>query len=647
MAITLTPTRELQKPASGDPNWDVPLLANMEALDAWLGKQLSKSVAGGADVALTKSEAAAASIIFTGALTADISVTLPFVGSWIVENTTTGAFTLTVKNVDFAGDAGVAVQQGQRATILLQSGKNTVWANDTISVATYEELRQITADAASVVLVTTAGIAGIFVKDASDTTSADNGGTILVSADSTRWKRQFGENEIDLLWFEPAADGVGDDLAKVNAAITALNGAGTVLLPPLLGVSDTVIVDVNEVLLKGLGRGKNAGNSKAELQATAGTRIAWLGAFDAAKSVVKYTADRNDTGTGTQKTGGGTVGVMIDCMEKAGTGLEVQSWTDGVFDVTVIYAVTIGHKLWTLSNGLATGIADNQRNDFSLFYGEANTLQNPKGIVIGNGAAGANTSLNVFSKIYCTTDGTGSALELENCDGNTFVRAQCGARTGTGGQVIFHADHTGSLSSNTHARQNTFLYAEFTKGVTAKKTVAGLDSSNNAILNYSTGNGAPDPIIETGATLYYYLDSGIGNGVGMVQPVFASDKTSAETELANVTNESMRIQNNSSNHMRLTNGSDEWGINIVGSNGNLRFFLVAGTGKIEFVNPMTADSYEVSDVKVVGARQTGWTAATGASSRLGFDTASTNTTQLAKNLKALIDDLIAHGLIGA
>jgi len=132
MAITLTPTRELQKPAPDDPNWDVPLLANMEALDAWLGKQLSKSVAGGVDVALTKSEAAAASIIFTGALTANISVTLPFVGSWVVENATTGAFTLTVKNVDFASDAGVAVQQGQRATILLQSGKDTIELSATL-----------------------------------------------------------------------------------------------------------------------------------------------------------------------------------------------------------------------------------------------------------------------------------------------------------------------------------------------------------------------------------------------------------------------------------------------------------------------------------------------------------------------------------
>lgn len=56
--------------------------------------------------------------------------------------------------------------------------------------------------------------------------------------------------------------------------------------------------------------------------------------------------------------------------------------------------------------------------------------------------------------------------------------------------------------------------------------------------------------------------------------------------------------------------------------------------------------YRVDGVKVVGNRVTGWSAATGTGSRTTFDTATATTMQLAQRLKALLDDLITHGLIG-
>jgi hypothetical protein len=53
-----------------------------------------------------------------------------------------------------------------------------------------------------------------------------------------------------------------------------------------------------------------------------------------------------------------------------------------------------------------------------------------------------------------------------------------------------------------------------------------------------------------------------------------------------------------------------------------------------------------STVQVVGARRTGWTAASGSATRTAFDTTTVTTAQLAERVKALLDDLIAHGLIG-
>jgi len=50
---------------------------------------------------------------------------------------------------------------------------------------------------------------------------------------------------------------------------------------------------------------------------------------------------------------------------------------------------------------------------------------------------------------------------------------------------------------------------------------------------------------------------------------------------------------------------------------------------------------------VVGSRKTGWGAPTGTATRTAFATGSVTTAQLAERVKALIDDLTAHGLIGA
>jgi len=57
-------------------------------------------------------------------------------------------------------------------------------------------------------------------------------------------------------------------------------------------------------------------------------------------------------------------------------------------------------------------------------------------------------------------------------------------------------------------------------------------------------------------------------------------------------------------------------------------------------------SYKIGGTQVVGARKTGWTAATGTATRATFDTASVTLPQLAERVKALLDDQISHGLIG-
>lgn len=60
-----------------------------------------------------------------------------------------------------------------------------------------------------------------------------------------------------------------------------------------------------------------------------------------------------------------------------------------------------------------------------------------------------------------------------------------------------------------------------------------------------------------------------------------------------------------------------------------------------------SSAYYSGASQVVGARRTGWAAATGTATRTTFATGTVTLPQLAERVKALLDDLIAHGLIGA
>ena len=75
------------------------------------------------------------------------------------------------------------------------------------------------------------GISGNFAVDASDTTSADNGGTIIVDALGRRWKRAFS-SAVSLQWFGTKGDGVADDAAAIIAAIAYAASSGKSLYAP-------------------------------------------------------------------------------------------------------------------------------------------------------------------------------------------------------------------------------------------------------------------------------------------------------------------------------------------------------------------------------------------------------------------------------
>jgi hypothetical protein len=64
-------------------------------------------------------------------------------------------------------------------------------------------------------------------------------------------------------------------------------------------------------------------------------------------------------------------------------------------------------------------------------------------------------------------------------------------------------------------------------------------------------------------------------------------------------------------------------------------------------NADVSGAYRVDGVKVVGNRVTGWAIPGGSSSRASFETGTVSLFQLAQRVKALIQDLTDHGLIGS
>jgi hypothetical protein len=87
--------------------------------------------------------------------------------------------------------------------------------------------------------------------------------------------------------------------------------------------------------------------------------------------------------------------------------------------------------------------------------------------------------------------------------------------------------------------------------------------------------------------------------------------------------------------------SGRWGLNTATDDGANQL-QVNGS-----ITVSTGGAFKVNNVQVLGARKTGWTAMTGTATRSTVATGAATVTDLAERLKALIDDLISHGVIGA
>lgn len=126
----LTGSPTTPTPALGDSSTKI---SNTAFVQGTVNGLLSINVAGNANVALTSVQAGYGILVFTGALTGNIAVIVPSVTkSMVVENLTSGAFTLTVKT---AAGTGVAVTQGKTQELICDGTNVLLSSSDFVNVA--------------------------------------------------------------------------------------------------------------------------------------------------------------------------------------------------------------------------------------------------------------------------------------------------------------------------------------------------------------------------------------------------------------------------------------------------------------------------------------------------------------------------------
>lgn len=98
-------------------------------------------------------------------------------------------------------------------------------------LANYSALRSFSRTTEHLVFLYDVNVGGLFRADTSDTTSSDNGGTIIVATDGTRWKRQYN-GPINVRWFGATGNGSSNDTSAIQSADSlARSISGQVYIP--------------------------------------------------------------------------------------------------------------------------------------------------------------------------------------------------------------------------------------------------------------------------------------------------------------------------------------------------------------------------------------------------------------------------------
>ena len=210
---------------------------------------------------------------------------------------------------------------------------------------------------------------------------------------------------------------------------------------------------------------------------------------------------------------------------------------------------------------------------------------------VGSGSLQANTTGN-----YCSAFGVNSLLA--NTTGNSSTAVGVNAlRVNTSG-INLTAVGVGSLQNNTTGDNSTAV------GV-------------GALFGNATGSN----LVGFGVGAGRFIADGVTDLTASSNSCFIGASTKGTQ---NATNENV------------------FGFNATGNGSN-----TVTLGDSSVTNNFFRGALSLNGTQVISTRRTGWIAPTGTATRTTFATSTVTLSELAETVKALIDDLINHGLIGA
>jgi hypothetical protein len=482
-----------------------------------------------------------------------------------------------------------------------------------LSVATYAALTVIPASFRfDDMLVYVAGRAtdgdgghGWWRFDAASSASA-NGGTILApDAGTGRWIRQYSD-AVHVQWFGAIGNGVADDTAAIQAAIDyveTLNGGKVLLNWGTFKITSTLNIN-SGMGVQLIGQGSD-GIHDGGTGAAAATTIGWAGSAGGTMlSVSSASGAGNSLQFGTS-----VIDIKFQCGGTAGIGLLVTSVRNGNFSRLVFLNPTIaGLKATTLGNANLAEASDVQRCVFdrlSVRTLDGVASQPAHGIWLTSHSpvgANANVSLNWFTQCDMQMyggSGGGYGLFIEDGDNNTFHNLRV-SRVSTTVEAVRIVGNT-----NTYANHFWNLSAGGANGIVMRGVASGfaIDPQRHTFWAIDNANGTLYPTADAGVQFLWNVDAGQFVKPPIVKLPLGDNDAVALAQRAAITTESLLLSNASNDHVRLTDGTNVWGVSIDSATGDLRIIRAAGTGKLNLGNgaPVIILAGDVS----VGANDSG------------------------------------------
>lgn len=437
---------------------------------------------------------------------------------------------------------------------------------------------------------------GLFRYDASDTTTADDGGVVIVDAAGNRWKRQWDGQTAFAAWWGARAIVTSDQAPFIQAGINwfvTRNQGGTLVLPRgevgenRVRIDSTLTVTASNITLAGQG-GDFLHDSGTG--ADAASVLVWFGASGGGSTMVFF---HTPSGVGNSKRfGGGLRDVELRCQTLADYGLRIQSWNGGVWHRLHVLSPRVAAYFSDCLVSLSTlaEAADNQFNDFyscTFRCIDDAITQQAHGFLL-SGSSNANTSLNQY-RMCGGQNWNGYGFYLFNCDNNNFMRCSSFRPAGTGYSFYIGGSRTSPYIIG-GGQANLFLNCgwDATYGVYLEGTeVAGNTGGalRNVFLATDNSNGSQQPTYGTGVDRQWFvMDYGFQTGTrfgGMPVGEWTNESSATAAAAAISTNVSLYAYNLSQSHVVLADSASVWVVRIIAATGDLQILRVAGSGSLD------------------------------------------------------------------